>query len=458
MLGGFFGGIMKKKIISIFLILCITILSSVPAFASSGGGVGIIEAESIWSGIETLALMLGVTVDFNDKLTTSKNVDLFKEQFIDQQQERLDNGEITQTEFNNLVASYDTMIGNFRDHSIVDVPSELWYAFTKWAWSQIEVTTDLYPLLLNSQKAFFDNWEGMCAIYSVVYPDQLGVPSNTHTVAVFGNGCLSQPIYQNAWNKPAPNQDEKFSYWKIYESQTQNAIYYYDSESSERYSIKIGYCYFDDVTVNVQFWDYKEKNEVPAVSENENALIGDSSYQDYLDRLNDIYSLLDGKIVVTDTGEQPKVLDGEDLADTIAAVQDGTVPWDQAIPNVFSNTDTGAIEGETPVIGKKALDEMVTGLRIQRIRQKFPFCIPDDIKTMFSGAAELSDEAPTIIIPCHIEFAGHVYFDDDELITIDFNDFESVIVIFRSGFFLLFLVGLIWATIEVLQAFFVVTE
>ena len=70
---------------------------------------------------------------------------------------------------------------------------------------------------------------------------------------------------------------------------------------------------------------------------------------------------------------EPKVLDGEDLADTIAAVQDGTVPWDQAIPNVFSNTDTGAIEGETPVIGKKALDEMVTGLRIQRIRQKFPF-------------------------------------------------------------------------------------
>ena len=90
-------------------------------------------------------------------------------------------------------------------------------------------------------------------------------------------------------------------------------------------------------------------------------------------------------------------------------------------------------------IDLSTLDNLIDSLDLERLETKFPFCIPNDLMLIMNGATAVSsNQAPVIEIPLKLEFNGTVYYEKDDAIVIDFNDFSGVVSIFREGFFLLF--------------------
>lgn len=185
------------------------------------------------------------------------------------------------------------------------------------------------------------------------------------------------------------------------------------------------------------------------------SLAGNISKSAYTGAISDVYSTdADGYIISNSTGTYPAVVPSSVTDALIDDIGTGTLTWDDALDDV-SDAEIDVPDGHLTL---PELDALIDGLDIDRLETKFPFCIPHDMELMISGAASVSSNAPVIKIPLRLEFRGHVYYDENEAVVIDFNRFNSVVVIFREGFFLLFLLGLIYLTIEILQAFFVVTE
>ena len=190
------------------------------------------------------------------------------------------------------------------------------------------------------------------------------------------------------------------------------------------------------------------------------ALINDYiSKGQYTDIIDNVYGVdTDGNVIIDSTGELPNTIGRDTTSDYINDITDGQTTWGQIIG---SYADSEPAVPSIPADGALTLpqlDNLITDLHLERLNTKFPFCIPSDIKLIFDGATTVSGNAPVIHIPIHLEFRNHVFYDDSDGIVIDFNTFQPVVVIFREGFFLLFLLGLVWATIEVMQAFFIATE
>lgn len=439
------------------IIICITTFCS-NILSVSATVPGVVEAESIWLTLETIALNMGVTLEFMPDKSIAYNNEQKRQEMVNYIDQELTDGVISQSQHDAAIANLDNLTGVNGSHvgvgDVINIGADLWSSLSRFYYSKfIESQVDLYSGLSGSQKQWFDSYQGRCGIYSVTY-NTGSLPEGTTMLIILGNNALENPQRVNSsggntvWYVMDPNQMVSYNYFYNTSSQVVENNYY------------PFFAYFVGDTINVQFWENKHAFQDIPINSNENALTSAGTYQDYLDKLADIYELLDGKIVVKDTGEAPTVLDGDTIADTVADIQDGVTSWENAIPSIqAAEGDTsGEITGENSVIGKKALDEMVTGLNLNRLKTKFPFCIPSDLKQMISGAGQTDDEAPTITVPCHIEFAGHVYYDSDELFVIDFNEFQNVVSVFRAGFFLLFLIGMVFLTIEVLHSFFVVTE
>lgn len=448
----------SRKIKAFLLIACIinlTITNCIPVYATVPG---VVEAESIWLTLETIALNMGVTLEFMPDKSISYNNEQKRQDMIEYIDQELADGVITQSQHDAAIANLDNLTGVNGSHvgvgDAINLGADLWSSLSRFYYKKyIETTVLLYPSLAGDCKQYFDSYTGRCAIYATIYPTG-NLPSNTQIVVVFGDGCLSEPVF-DSYLSPV-----NASIYKCYESTSQRCDVFYNSEDSVRLNQSLAYSdFFVGRNISVQYFDNKLANE-SIIDGNEDALVTFPTYQDYLDKLSDIYELLDGKIVVKDTGEAPTVLDGDTIADTVADIQDGVTSWENAIPAIQAaeGDTTGDIVGENSVIGKKALDELVTGLNVSQIQNKFPFCIPSDIKEIASGAATVSGNAPVITIPLKLEFAGTTYYEDDEAVVIDFKDFSRLALIFRKGFLLLFLVGMIYLSIYVISSFFHVTE
>lgn len=437
----------NRKIKAFLLIACIinlTITNCIPVYATVPG---VVEAEGIWSLYETLALSLGVTLEFDPTKTISKNNQLQYDMIKGNLDKELSDGVITQSQYDAALNNLDNNISvNGVVGSAINIGADLWASLSRLFYQKyIYASPDLTGTLSSSAKSLFDAYSGTCAIYAVLDGDR-------STIIVLSPYCLQSPIKGREYTN--------VTYWQLCDGPAnENVNVIYNDGVTGTWSANMGNL-FVGRSISVQYFANKAVNEDIIVNDGENALVTSPSYDDYLDKLSDIYELLDGKIVVKDTGEAPIVLDGDTIADTVSDIQDGVTSWENAIPAIQAaeGDTTGDIVGENSVIGKKALDELVTGLNVSQIQNKFPFCIPNDLKQIATGAANVSGNAPVIVVPLKLEFAGHTYYDNDEAVVVDLGEFSQLAVIFRKGFLLLFLVGMIYLSIYVVSSFFHITE
>lgn len=449
----------NRKIKAFLLIACIinlTITNCIPVYATVPG---VVEAESIWLTLETIALNMGVTLEFMPDKSISYNNEQKRQEMIDYIDKELTDGVISQSQHDAAIANLDNLTGVNGSHvgvgDAINLGADLWSSLCRFFYqNNIKTEVNFYNEFTTYGKAVIDEYSGKCAIYGVLSPAANGYPASRKYMFIMSDHVLQSPTKFGSYR---PDLDAQS--WYITSGSGQFSFVFNDSENVS-YGSDPYFAWMSGENIFVQYWDYKPANLDFPDTNNENALTSAGTYQDYLDKLADIYELLDGKIVVKDTGEAPTVLDGDTIADTVSDIQDGVTTWENAIPAIQAaeGDTTGDITGENSVIGKKALDELVTGLNVSQIQNKFPFCIPSDIKEIASGAASVSGNAPVITIPLKLEFAGTTYYEDAEAVTIDFQDFSQLALIFRKGFLLLFLVGMIYLSIYVISSFFHVTE
>lgn len=180
----------------------------------------------------------------------------------------------------------------------------------------------------------------------------------------------------------------------------------------------------------------------------------------YTDIINGVYGVdTNGDVIIDETGDLPNVIGRSTLGGYSDAIEDGSTTWGDILGSMaISEPADPSIPIPDGSLTLPELDTLISDLHLERLESKFPFCIPHDLQLIYNGATSVSSNAPVLNIPLHLEFNNYVYYDNQQAIHIDFSMFDSVIPIFREGFFLLFLVGLLWVSIEILQAFFVVTE
>lgn len=84
-----------------------------------------------------------------------------------------------------------------------------------------------------------------------------------------------------------------------------------------------------------------------------------------------------------------------------------------------------------------------TGTYIENLKKKFPFCIPFDLVTCIQNFRNYSqaDEAPVFTFTLPMPFIDYTW-----TFTVDMNDYLTYVKIFRFGFLILFLIGLMFST------------
>ena len=169
-------------------IFCFTLTYcfSVPVFATSPG---IVEAETIWNGWQTIAFMLGFSNDFNDQLSTSKNNDLQYEYYYNK---IMNDNSLSSAEKDTLIYQLDQARLSLSD-KIILIGEDLWSFLLRFTYEdKIKSVPNLAGNLSTDSRAYFDAYEGTCAIYSVVGDFGAG----RTTIAIFGNGCMANPLDQ----------------------------------------------------------------------------------------------------------------------------------------------------------------------------------------------------------------------------------------------------------------------
>ena len=411
---------MKKRILSFITSLFVFAFSVTccycqPVYATVPG---VAEAAIIWEGWETLSLILGVTTEFNDNLTISKNNDIQYEYYYNAIQ---NDSSLSSSEKAELVSQLDSTRAGYAD-KIINLGSSLWNWLTQFIYNtQIKTTENLYPLLSDTQKAIFNSWSGRCAI---LYPNRV-VPDGDFIVILHGDNILDSPYANGVRGDGTTWYTFNRTGYIEYMSSRDNVLTYTTGFKDFTIPTIAGFSYV--------LYPDKLENETFENPETSNSLVGSPSWQEYIDGITGNFSIVDGSLVDTNTGEAPIVLDGEALDNAIAGIQDGTLTWEQAIDTAFDNTDTGEITDYPSPISKKALDELIVGLNIDRVQNKFPFCIPHDLQLIMQGATSVSsNSAPVIEVPLHIEYNGTVYFDSERAIVIDFNMFNDIIPITKT--------------------------
>lgn len=124
-----------------------------------------------------------------------------------------------------------------------------------------------------------------------------------------------------------------------------------------------------------------------------------------------------------------------DIADAMAKIQD--------LLGLLTVSDTGKLYPENPDKPDETLQDKVNentsndGFVLSGLEKVFPFCIPFDLYA-FITLLEASPVAPVIEYPIYNPVSK-----SNEIITIDFSTWESVVVLFRYIFDFLFIIGLL---------------
>lgn len=453
---------MKKKILAFFFALHIFCFSLVYCFCCPVYAVG--EEVLLFEGFQSLMFMLGLSADLSSGMTQSQwvtKVDSdFSNAIAQKSQEQQDILYDNYAAFkDNLEHGYmiisDTLFDFFKDtayekiteiENISTVPSSLQdligrhyghYIYLQNVYLDYSGSTRCDMLLYyygvpNSNfkcenftvlgtPLFYKNWSYYSAEYSI---------------ATFSGGSYGYKAYVNKSNNvlTAPATDYTFT--------ASDSVSMYCDQNLTLDSAKSRY-------VDLGYYN-------SAYSQTYDNLVSQISKGTYEDIIDDTFVNTDGYITTTD-GVLPQVLDDTTIGDLVDDIKTGQKSWASSIGSITdSYPENPAMPEDTLTLPE--LDQLIADLHLERLQSKFPFCIPHDIQLIYSGATAVSANAPVLVIPIDITFQEHTYFHDDEFITIDFSMFDSIIPIFREGFFLLFLVGLLWVSIHILQAFFVVTE
>ena len=451
---------MKKKILAFFFALHIFCFSLVYCFCCPVYAVG--EEVLLFEGFQSLMFMLGLSADLSSGMSQSQwvtKVDSdFSNAIAQKSQEQQDILYDNYAEFkDNLQHGYmiitDTLFDFFKDTAYDDVISPAIKV------ENVPVDFRSYIGTYAGYYAYFGNtcnynetqtWDCLVAYgnninggtlpdFSYYDPPQIN-QTNTYTkrgLVIYVNP--SHNIYCRTWKKMKGS----------------SSITTEDSLASSYNAVEV---YFKrPENTNGQTTTYKYLGYFSSVwSTSYSTLTGDITKSAYENIIDDTFVNSDGYITTTD-GVLPQVLDDTTIGDLVDDVKTGQKSWASAIGSITdSYPENPAMPEDTMTLPE--LDQLIADLHLERLQSKFPFCIPHDIQLIYSGATAVSANAPVLVIPIDITFKEHTYFHDDEFITIDFSMFDSIIPIFREGFFLLFLVGLLWVSIHILQAFFVVTE
>lgn len=431
---------MKKRIISILLALFITAYSIVNCSLVPVLATPVITTEVLFNGLMTLLFSLGVTLDITNltKDTANDIMQNYIEDSIGDDQ--------------NLIDQYQEFLDNL-EYGYIVLGSNLYYKLKDVIFDDYikpqSITGSIDPRfkdfigLYDGYYYYFNNFRNSIgyALYIVTsdnvidyYPPNIINDYGNYYSVYFANVIDTRIYSYEFFNNNLGVQES------VYTRSGDLETYIFDKaiESDLVYYDYLGYIGSDFV-----------------LDDNLDSVILTSDDNEY-DLLLDGVWLDNGDFITTFDGDIPQVIDGDTISDIAGDVKAGNLTWEQAIGDIIGSYDD-TISPDLPLTPSK-LDSLINGLNIERVLTKFPFCIPADLKLIIDGATTVSSNAPIIDIPLHLEYAGTVYYDNDHAIVIDFSDFESVVIIFREGFFLLFLVGLVWLTIDILQAFFVVTE
>lgn len=431
----------------------------VPVFASSGG-VG--STYSLYEGFQSLLFILGLSINTSDNISHDTLADHIDDNFL----EAISG--LDQSEIDSISSAYE----NFKDnlvHGYMLITPDLWDFFKDTCYNDISISVK-YKTLNSYQKDFINR-------NASIFPS---------TYFIFASPCRGMASYgadYNCWQMWVLNYSDstKFSFinppsytFDDYVSQTLKRYKFadvsYSSSSiiySETYSnrnntlISSGYLNASDISCvyktneNLSTFNYMFLSDMSNIEILDN--LTDVSSNVYDNTLDNSFIVGDNGLITTNEGVLPQVLDDSTQTQLIDDITAGDATWISIISSIDDSYP------ENPAIPDQALtlpelDNLIADLHLERLESKFPFCIPNDIKLIFEGATAVSGNAPVITIPIDISFNGHTYYQNNEFIKIDFSMFDDIIPIFREGFFLLFLVGLLWVSIEILQAFFVVTE
>lgn len=450
---------MKKKILAFFFALHIFCFSLVYCFCCPVYAVG--EGAALFEGLQTLMLMLGVSVDLSSGISQSQWVtqvdDEFSNAIAQKNQEQQDILYDNYAEFkDNLQHGYmlisDTLFDFFKDTVYSDYLRPPQIASGAGSLSNYLGTISGYYIYINGY--YQNNQYPYLEALRIYY-----IPSSNYD--------LTQNI--NIFERPV--LVTSYSYSKKLQYGTINSPYNYNtrvytSQPNEGNGGGLAN-YTNDLSFEVSNAAYSNSNysysvlgyiaEPVIVSSICDSLVGSMSKEDVDSVIDGVWEVGDDGYIYTDTGVLPQVLDDTTANDIVDDIKSGAKSWTSAISSITdSYPENPAMPEDTLTLPE--LDQLIADLHLERLQSKFPFCIPHDIQLIYSGATAVSANAPVLVIPIDITFKEHTYFHDDEFITIDFSMFDSIIPIFREGFFLLFLVGLLWVSIHILQAFFVVTE
>lgn len=453
---------MKKRIISILSALFITAYSIVNCSLVPVLATPVITSEVLFNGLMTLLFSLGVTLDITNltKDTANDIMQNYIEDSIDgnnlledQYQEFLDN-----LQYGYIVLGRDLYF-NLRDNIyndnikyefiVKDIPDDFKSFIGSYSGTYVFYTTYKNDAISN------DNLVSYLFCYSVYNNGNYEI---SNSIDIYNVPVFTRSYGGNLWYRFGNCSDAiAVNFWDNYG--TYPTISHGSGGYSNNTNLEFSSNRISDVIMNPFPSNVLQFNNIGNVESNGNDLIFEPliiDNQESYDLIMDGVWIDNGDFITTLDGDIPQVIDGDTISDIAGDVKSGDLTWEQAIGDIIGSYDD-TISPDLPLTPSK-LDSLINGLNIERVLTKFPFCIPADLKLIIDGATTVSSNAPVIDIPFHLEYAGTVYYDNEHAIVIDFSDFESVVIIFREGFFLLFLVGLVWLTIDILQAFFVVTE
>lgn len=437
---------MKKKIIAFLCAFNMVFYGSiVPSVPVKAEVANIPVAVEMWEGFQTLFFTLGVSLlatDAVDKMAQMEEAD----QSILALANDLDTAaaEVLKNDWNEYKENLQ--------YGYCKISNTLWGTLKNTVYSQEIVPAGIVAGLPSIFKNYFNTHNGYYCICNNCYD-----PNNPykvrmyradrdifdHPIFLFDTDSISTTYRVIGFVNPSCNYNDV--YWNPYENKLDGVDWTStaDGWSASAYfivakNVEPNYCYVH------QDGNYAGQS-----------IAGNISSSAYTNALDDVYGVdNNGYIISKSTGTFPAVVPSSVTDALIDDIGTGTLTWDEALEDV-SDTEIDVPDGHLTL---SQLDALIDGLDIDRLQTKFPFCIPHDMELLISGASSVSSNAPVIKIPLRLEFRGHVYYDENEAVVIDFNRFNSVVVIFREGFFVLFLLGLVYLTIEILQAFFVVTE
>lgn len=440
---------MKKKISAFLLAFNIFAYTTICCYVQPVFALPVISSEAIINGLITLLFSLGVTVDLAN-LSEDAQLDKLDDSILNVISTADDNLELLQNQ-------YATLKNNLQN-GYIKCGVELWQFLQDNFYNDVVRPVYQHSFVPLALQSCFEN-NGYYFYFTNYY----------YSSYVQGDIliCIRDGNFTNISYINPPTDFRSFSsrvdknFANLYGiSGTVNRTNYIlvNGSVSTEYTgggtdniVAISKTNFD-TNYSYKFLGYYVANNTDFIS------LTDVSENDFDVIINGVWDS-SGSDVLTADGVYPQVISKDIINDYVEGINNNSTTWEGALLSVVENEYPENPAVPDNGLDLSTLDNLVDSLQLERLETKFPFCIPNDLMLIMNGATAVSSNcAPVIEIPLRLEFDGTVYYDNDKAIVIDFNDFSGVVAIFREGFFLLFLIALLWVSIDILQAFFVVTE